>query len=125
MAECGVDPDVSYELALALSEACTNAVEHSGGSSSLEYHVTAYLESDRCRIEVTDVGQGAKRFEDPAANRAVRNEQYLPSGQVEHGRGLCLIKELADHVTFHNRPGEGATISFEKMLKRQEEIAAQ
>ncbi|MFE0421397.1 ATP-binding protein, partial [Streptomyces sp. NPDC058953] len=37
------------------------------------------------------------------------------------GRGLCLIEELADHVHFSNRPGRGAVVSFDKILKWRED----
>lgn len=67
METAGVDPDVSYELSVALTEACANAVEHGGGPpngavgaprSSQEYRVTAYLDGVTCRIEVADSGPG-------------------------------------------------------------------
>lgn len=116
METAGVDPDVSYDLSLALSEACANAVEHGGdmesdGSSqaySEAYRVTAYLDGEKCRIEVADSGPGFAR------TQAVRP---APSS-AEHGRGLCLIQELADHVHIGNKPGRrGAVVSFDKILK--------
>ncbi|MFD5575557.1 ATP-binding protein, partial [Streptomyces cadmiisoli] len=58
-------------------------------------------------IEVTDSGPGF-----PPATVARRR-----SSLAEHGRGLHLIAELADHVRFRNRPGRGAVVSFDKMLK--------
>lgn len=62
METAGVDPDVSFDLSVALSEACANAVEHGGGTahggSSEAYRVTAYLDGEKCRIEVADSGPG-------------------------------------------------------------------
>ncbi|MFI5616121.1 ATP-binding protein [Streptomyces sp. NPDC051567] len=111
METVGVDPDISFDLSVALSEACANAVEHGGGGGgpgrSEAYRVTAYLDGDRCRIEVTDSGPGF-----PPATVA----RHRPS-LAEHGRGLHLIEELADHVRFRNRPGRGAVVSFDKTLK--------
>ncbi|UQX02073.1 ATP-binding protein [Streptomyces sp. RerS4] len=114
METAGVDPDISFDLSVALSEACANAVEHGGRAPAREvpdetgaYHVTAYLDGDRCRIEVADSGPGF-----PPATVA----RHRPS-LAEHGRGLNLIEELADHVRFRNRPGRGAVVSFDKMLK--------
>ncbi|CAM5505975.1 hypothetical protein SAVIM338S_03698 [Streptomyces avidinii] len=123
METAGVDPDISFDLSVALSEACANAVEHGGcpsaprGSASAfapapaedagAYRVTAYLDGDRCRIEVSDSGPGF-----PAATVARRRPSL-----AESGRGLHLIAELADHVRFRNRPGRGAVVSFDKMLK--------
>ncbi|MER5868529.1 ATP-binding protein [Streptomyces sp. NPDC002044] len=112
METAGVDPDISFDLSVALSEACANAVEH-GGHGGLPdggaeaYDVTAYLDGDRCRIEVTDSGPGF-----PAATVARRRTSL-----AEHGRGLHLIAELSDHARFRNRPGRGAVVSFDKMLK--------
>ncbi|MEV0175071.1 ATP-binding protein [Streptomyces sp. NPDC050803] len=113
MESAGVDPDVSYDLSIALSEACANAVEHGGDTepdgASDAYRVTAYLDGEKCRIEVVDSGPG---FD--AANRSSRPT----STQSEHGRGLYLIQELADHVHIGNKPGRGgAVVSFDKMLK--------
>lgn len=34
METAGVDPDISYDLSVALSEACANAVEHGGDQGS-------------------------------------------------------------------------------------------
>lgn len=86
METAGVDPDISFDLSLALSEACANAVEHGGdhgdqedregrsdrfgtrdpwdvwdelpGAASAQYRVTAYLDGEKCRIEVADSGPG-------------------------------------------------------------------
>ncbi|MFF6834217.1 MULTISPECIES: ATP-binding protein [unclassified Streptomyces] len=116
METAGVDPDVSYELSVALTEACANAVEHGGGADPDArqdgalpgaYRVTAYLDGETCRIEVADSGPGFPYAEVPAA----------PS-DAEHGRGMRLIEELSDHVQFGNRSGRGgAVVSFDKILK--------
>ncbi|MFF5635274.1 ATP-binding protein [Streptomyces sp. NPDC012825] len=135
METAGVDPDVSYELSVALTEACANAVEHGGAGAAPEegpdgfdgpgafddpdgpggpagalsgaYRVTAYLDGETCRIEVADSGPGFPYAELPAA----------PS-DAEHGRGMRLIEELSDHVRFGNRSGRGgAVVSFDKILK--------
>ncbi|CAL9477538.1 Serine-protein kinase RsbW [Streptomyces sp. enrichment culture] len=175
METAGVDPDVSYDLSVALSEACANAVEHGGPGSggpagAGEYHVTAYIDDDMCRIEVTDHGPGfvdgyrsAPRAanadtvtdtaedtaEDTAAGKAGTNstadlDTATAFGPLfarsagpardgfregardgvhtdEHGRGLFLIEALADHVDFRNRPGDGAMVCFDKLLKWRED----
>ena len=113
METAGVDPDVSYDLSVALTEACANAVEHGGdgapGGTGRAYRVTAYLDGETCRIEVADSGPGF-----PGAQTA----PTAPSDDAEHGRGLRLIEELADHVQFGNRSGRGgAVVSFDKILK--------
>ncbi|KAB2590939.1 ATP-binding protein [Streptomyces arboris] len=172
METAGVDPDVSFDLSVALSEACANAVEHGGDRSGLaehgdrgtekppadsgQYRVTAYLDGEKCRIEVADSGPGfpARRALRPAAHteHAEHIERAQHPGHIEKtagsehiertqgsepvgaqptfapyipcvaesGRGLDLIEQLADHVQFGNRPGRGAVVSFDKVLKWRE-----
>ncbi|MFF6775741.1 ATP-binding protein [Streptomyces sp. NPDC012637] len=115
METAGVDPDVSYELSVALTEACANAVEHGGavagrgGPVSEAYRVTAYLDGETCRIEVADSGPGFSAA--PAGQRAVAADE------AENGRGLRLIEELADHVHFGRTGRGGALVSFDKIIK--------
>ncbi|MGW2464090.1 ATP-binding protein [Streptomyces argyrophyllae] len=111
METAGVDPEISYDLSVALSEACANAVEHGGDTARgapEAYRVTAYLDGEKCRIEVTDAGPGFTRAADTRPARP----------DAEHGRGLCLIRELADHVHIGPKSGRGGTVvSFDKILK--------
>ncbi|WP_127357595.1 ATP-binding protein [Actinacidiphila soli] len=116
METAGVDPDISYDLSVALTEACANAVEHAAEG---EYSVTARIDGDRCRIEVADSGPGFSYEQRTfAAHRRVRPLSKKDQASTsEHGRGLFLIEALVDHVHFHNRPGHGAVVSFDKILK--------
>ncbi len=130
METAGVDPDISFDLSVALSEACANAVEHGGDRTVLgemgdsgpgrpcadsgQYRVTAYLDGEKCRIEVSDSGPGFP------VRRALRPAAHSPQADAESGRGLDLIQQLSDHVQFGNRPGRGAVVSFDKVLKWRE-----
>ncbi|MEU3225132.1 ATP-binding protein [Streptomyces sp. NPDC006976] len=147
MESAGVDPDISFDLSLALSEACANAVEHGGkhdaaggtgktrdaweepsATASGQYRVTAYLDGEKCRIEVADSGPGFPTRGGPHTSERKPGSrppepQYAsyPPVTAEEGRGLCLIEQLADHVHFGNRPGHaGAVVSFDKVLKWRE-----
>ena len=85
METAGVDPDISFDLSVALSEACANAVEHGGsgarGSGARRRGVPGHRLSGRrpCRIEVTDFGSGLPGRDGGAARR--------PVGLAENGRG--------------------------------------
>ncbi|BBA98628.1 hypothetical protein RVR_4885 [Actinacidiphila reveromycinica] len=115
METAGVDPDTAFDLSVALSEACANAVEHA--ASATGYVVTAEIEGDRCRIEVADSGPGLPRDRVRRTARPLtRRGQY-----AEHGRGLFLIETLVDHVQFHDRPGHGTVVAFDKVLKWRED----
>ncbi|MFE3389224.1 ATP-binding protein [Streptomyces anulatus] len=141
METAGVDPDISFDLSVALSEACANAVEHGGDRTALgepgdtgyghpaadsgQYRVTAYLDGEKCRIEVSDSGPGfpARRALRPAApSEQQHTRPALPArdAEAESGRGLDLIQQLSDHVQFGNRPGHGAVVRFDKVLKWRE-----
>ncbi|MCQ8770843.1 ATP-binding protein [Streptomyces telluris] len=125
METAGVDPDISYDLSLALSEACANAVEH-GGDSSTGYLVTAFIDGDTCRIEVTDSGPGFPEQPRSHERRRPRPQppRALAPAEDEHGRGLFLIESLTDHVRVRNRPGrQGAVVTFDKILKWREDAA--
>ncbi|GGJ82990.1 hypothetical protein GCM10011583_13280 [Streptomyces camponoticapitis] len=122
METAGVDPDISFDLSIALTEACANAVEHGGddlpgdpSQASAAYRVTAYLDGEKCRIEVSDSGPGFP------SRRSVHRTAAVAALTAENGRGLSLIEQLSDHVHFRNRPGRGAVISFDKILKWREE----
>ncbi|MFI0738136.1 ATP-binding protein [Streptomyces sp. NPDC021100] len=135
METAGVDPETAYDLAVALSEACANAVEH-GGDASTGYRVTARIDGDTCRIEVTDSGPGFAPSEgsaSPTSPTGLRAPRRLPHraeartpapapAHDEHGRGLFLIESLTDHVHVRNRPGrQGAVVTFDKILKWRED----
>lgn len=122
METAGVDPDICFDVSVALSEACANAVEHGGaarpGGASGAYRVSAYLDGEKCCIEVADSGPGFPLTPHPRPAAA----RTPVSDDAEHGRGLRIIRELADHVHFTNRPGRGgAVVSFDKILKWTED----
>ncbi|WP_326598134.1 ATP-binding protein [Streptomyces sp. NBC_01803] len=115
METVGVDADISHELCVALSEACSNAVQH-GGDRSEVYRVTASIHGDVCRIEVTDRGPG---FPWGATIPLVLRRE--PCELSSSGRGLGLIEALSDRVRFDNQPGMGgAIVTFDKVLKWRE-----
>lgn len=116
METAGVAEDISHELCVALSEACSNAVRH-GGDRSEVYRVTASIHGDVCRIEVTDSGPGF-----PAGGVVPRAEHTREL--LLGGRGLSLIEALCDRVRFGNQPGSGgAVVTFDKILKWREDAA--
>lgn len=89
------DEDVSFRTALVTSEAITNAVEHGNGLDEAK-RVTVRIAPNlpEVRVEVTDEGPGF----DPAS--APRTE--LGDFTAEGGRGLTLMYELSDDVSFED-----------------------
>ena len=105
MDQVGVESDCVYDFELALSEACTNVLLHSGPGD--QYVVRLDMDDGIGRIRVIDVGHGF----DSARLQA---EEPLP--EAERGRGLGLMQALVDRVDFTSRPEAGTIVSLEKVL---------
>ena len=54
--ELGVEADCVSDIEIALTEACTNVLDHVGADD--EYDVTLQVRDDLCVIEVIDTGHG-------------------------------------------------------------------
>ena len=105
MEQVGVVPDCIYDFELALSEACTNVLRHSGPGD--QYVVRLDMEDEIGRIRVIDVGHGF----DSARLRA-----GAPLPEAERGRGVGLMQALVDRVQFSTRPEAGTIVTLEKAL---------
>jgi len=67
----GVDPECVADLLLAVTEACTNVLRHSG--PGLRYEVTAEVGRHHCMLEVVDNGRGFDTAMLPVNGETVRN----------------------------------------------------
>ncbi|MGC5399336.1 ATP-binding protein [Streptomyces sp. DT20] len=132
MESAGVDPDISFDLSVALSEACANAVEHGGanrgqgdagghrdamdaldaweepsGTACGQYRVTAYLDGETCRIEVADSGPGfpTRRTLRDAAQQE-RQPQYQQQQQQQYQLQQCQSKQ-SGHPPLAAESGRG------------------
>jgi serine/threonine-protein kinase RsbW len=103
----GVLPDTRADIALALTEACANVIQHAGPGQ--EYEVVATTRQGRCVIEVVDTGG---RAPEPAVRRRP-DEDTLMS---EHGRGLKIIDAVTDELSLMENDTAGTTVHFEKVL---------
>ena len=105
MEQVGVEETCIYDVELALSEACTNVLLHSGPGD--QFVVRLDLEDRRGLIRVIDVGYGF----DSASLRAED-----PTPEAEQGRGLRLMQALVDRVDLTSRPEAGTIVTLEKVL---------
>jgi serine/threonine-protein kinase RsbW len=101
----GVAQTVVADIELALTEACTNVLDHAIDTD--EYAVSAGIDGTLCILEVVDRGRGF----DGAARGL---EHADPS--AEDGRGIQLMRALVDKVTFTSRPQDGTVVHLEKQL---------
>ncbi|GAA2589919.1 hypothetical protein GCM10010411_23540 [Actinomadura fulvescens] len=105
----GIDDIVQVDIELMLTEACTNVIRHAEAGDA--YAVQAMITNTHCVINVLDAGKG---FDAEVAER----ERERDTGPArEHGRGLLIMKALADDIRFQACPREGALVSMEKELR--------
>jgi serine/threonine-protein kinase RsbW len=110
MDQVGVEETCVYDFELALSEACTNVLLHSGPGDL--YVVRLDLEDRIGVIRVIDVGHG---FD------SARLQADDPLLDAERGRGLGLMRALVDRVDFTSRPEAGTIVTLEKVLTYSDE----
>jgi serine/threonine-protein kinase RsbW len=103
--ELGVVPATVDDVALALTEACTNVVKHSGVDDEYEVHLV--VADDVCEISVVDTGRG---FDSSALDTG------MAPATAEQGRGLALLSALVDGVRFESRPEDGTVVHLVKQL---------
>ena len=101
----GIDDDRLEDLRIAVSEACTNAVEaHLADEVSQQVVLRCVVGDDRLEVHIEDAGSGF----DPASVPS------LPETDAEHlraerGWGLQLIRALVDDVDFR-QVGTGTSV---------------
>ena len=110
MEQVGVAEPCVYDVELALSEACTNVLLHSGPGD--QYIVRLDLEDRIGVIRVIDIGHG---FD------AARLQAEDPISDAERGRGLVLMQALVDRVDLTSRREAGTIVTLEKVLTYRDE----
>lgn len=100
--------DIS-DVALAVTEACANVVEHA--ETGHEYEVRFRVDAMTCRIAVLDTGAGF----DPDLVRPT-----APGSVFEGGRGIELMRSLVDTLAFHPRSEDGTVVELVKALRVDE-----
>ena len=103
--EVGARDSAVDDIELALTEACTNVLEHSAVDD--EYEVNIEINGDSCVIRVRDAGRGF--------DFANIGEQR-PELAAESGRGIGLMNALVDRVAFTSIPENGMIVHLEKEL---------
>jgi serine/threonine-protein kinase RsbW len=101
-----LDDDRLADLKLAVSEACTNAIEaHESGPVEARVVVRCQEDHDRFEVRVIDRGAGF----DPSALPG--HPPVTDPARLEHERGLGipLIRALVDEVHFESSP-EGTSV---------------
>lgn len=101
----GVDPDCIDDISLALSEACTNVLDHAADDDM--YEVRLDVDDERCVISVKNASDG---FD------AENLGDELPDESSPRGRGVVIMRAVMDHVEFTSEPEIGTIVRLVKQL---------
>jgi PAS domain S-box-containing protein len=98
----GADQTAINDVVLAIEEAFTNAIRHSGSNEDID--VRLRFEGASLRAVVADKGRGfdVESFDDT----------HVPDPLLDHGRGLYLISKLCDEL--HLSCNGGVTVEMVK-----------
>ena len=92
------------DLKTAVSEACTNAIEHGNKlDAGTKVGITLTMLDDRLQVDVQDEGSGGRPASEPDIDAKMAGE-----GE-RRGWGIFLINSLMDEVTFEATP-EGKNV---------------
>lgn len=102
----GVETGCVDDIQLAVSEACTNVLDHAQDGDDFE--VVASIDDTGCVVEVRDVGVGFA-----TAAVAGRADAHV---EAESGRGVQLMRALVDELAFEPGDARGTVVRMRKAL---------
>jgi serine/threonine-protein kinase RsbW len=105
LSSIGVLADCVDDICLALSEACTNVVQHAGLDD--EYEVRLQIDERICAISVSNTGEG---FD------ASTLQDVMPNPSSPRGRGVAIMRAVMDQVDFDPEPAAGTIVNLVKAL---------
>ena len=112
----GIDDDRLEDLRVAVSEACTNAVEtHRRDAVDDRVVVRCTATAEHLEVRIEDRGEGFS----PANVPSPPEPESLPSS-AERGWGLQLIEALVDEVTF-GQTASGTTVDLVIRFERAQD----
>lgn len=107
MLELGVTRSCVSEIALAVTEACANVIQHSSDTED-DYEVSIGVNEQLCEIRVVDTGRGFDS--DSLSDTEV-------DASSERGRGIRLMRALVDNVRFESEPEAGTIVHLQKRVE--------
>ena len=96
MTERGWPDEAAFALQLIILEHGMNIIDHGHVQGAMPISVRLWLYGERCRIYFEDYG---RRWD---AKERFRRAS-LPTDKEEHGRGLMILKTVADSMDFYRR----------------------
>ena len=102
----GITEECVDDIRLALSEACTNVLEHAAADD--EYEVRLKVDDETCEIRVIDTGTH------PLDARDL--DGRMPDTSSASGRGVAIMHAVMDQVAFTSEPEIGTIVRLVKRL---------
>jgi len=109
------------DIKIAVSEACTNAVQHAYENHAKTGRIEVKISTDEEKLEISvrDFGSGFNIGILGTEEQKKRSEEKLGLGL-----GLTFIKNLMDEVEIQTIPNEGTCIRMTKLRPLQHHISA-
>src|SRR5579863_3579411 len=95
----GIGDDCIEDIRLAVSEACTNVIEHAGNDD--EYEISVRIDDSFCSIRVRNTGHGF----DASALKGL-----MPDPDSTRGRGVAIMRAVMDGFDFISSPEAGTIV---------------
>jgi serine/threonine-protein kinase RsbW len=101
----GVTDECVEDIRLALTEACTNVIEHAAPDD--EYEVQLQVDDSTCQIRVKNTGTGVDFGQ---------LDGVMADTESEAGRGVAIMHAVMDRVDFTVESETGTIVSLVKDL---------
>ena len=109
------------DIKIAVSEACTNVIQHaypdSTPSNERLIHLAVDLTSEKIAITIQDKGEG---FDTSILGTQTQKESSEDT--LGLGLGLAFVQNLMDHSDIHSEINQGTTITMVKSLEKKENL---
>jgi serine/threonine-protein kinase RsbW len=110
--QAGLDRDTTYQVELAVDEACSNIIDHAyQGQEKGEIECTIQVETGKLTITLRDQGE-------PFSPEQIPQPQLkLPLHKIKRrGVGLYLIRKMVDEFKYETTPGIGNRLTLVKFF---------
>lgn len=108
----GAKVGCQQDVEVALTEACTNVLDHAGPTD--DYEVIVGITEKKVAIQIVDAGHG---FDSTLIGVERPGGEPAADADAERGRGIQLMRALTDRLTFTARPERGTVVHMEKDLE--------
>lgn len=107
------------DIKIAVSEACTNAVQYAYPDKVGEITVEFYVQKEKLEILIKDNGRG---FDINAKTQGVKDADPNAPEKDGLGLGITFMRSLMDEVVYDTVIGKGTTVKMVKYVYASEDF---